>query len=136
MQMNKRSVKAALCNLEANNVTNVFMVRMSSEDFVDAWINKTARRRLERLDVESLDLRTLVVDPPRAGLDEGTKALMSKFDRIVYISCNPDTLVENLEAVRESHTIRDFAVFDQFPYTHHIECGAYLVRNDKDRAQV
>jgi tRNA (uracil-5-)-methyltransferase len=111
------------------------MVRMSSEEFVDAWMNKTVRQRLECLDLDALDLRTLVVDPPRAGLDEETKALLRVFDYIVYISCNPDTMAENLETVKESHVIHDFAVFDQFPYTHHVECGAYLVRKDMEGAK-
>lgn len=39
-----------------------------------------------------------------------------------------ETLHENLEAIAGSHRIVRFAAFDQFPYTHHIECGAYLQR--------
>ena len=45
--------------------------------------------RLEGLDLKGLQLRTLLVDPPRAGLDEQTVKLLGDFSSIVYISCNP-----------------------------------------------
>jgi tRNA (uracil-5-)-methyltransferase len=53
---------------------------------------------------------------------------LQEFDRIVYISCNPETLHANLSAIAATHRIARFAAFDQFPYTHHLECGVYLVR--------
>ena len=53
---------------------------------------------------------------------------MAKFETIVYVSCNPDTLVRDINILAETHTIRHLAVFDQFPYTHHLECGVVLVR--------
>ena len=52
---------------------------------------------------------------------------MACFPRTVYISCNPDTLAANVAALGGSHAVERFAVFDQFPYTHHLECGALLV---------
>lgn len=70
----------------------------------------------------------LQVDPPRAGLDDKTVELVRQFDNIVYISCNPTTLHENLGQIGESHHIKRFALFDQFPYTDHIECGVFLKR--------
>lgn len=68
------------------------------------------------------------MDPPRAGLDDETVQLLKEFNQIVYVSCNPDTLHDNLLKVADTHTIRKFALFDQFPYTDHIECGVYLER--------
>jgi tRNA (uracil-5-)-methyltransferase len=70
----------------------------------------------------------VLVDPPRAGLDDATVELVRKVDRILYISCNPETLKNNLQALSTTHKIDRYAVFDQFPYTHHIECGVYLSR--------
>ena len=60
--------------------------------------------------------------------DDLTVKLVSTFDTIVYISCNPDTLHANLEELCNSHDVKRFAVFDQFPYTDHIECGVLLQR--------
>jgi tRNA (uracil-5-)-methyltransferase len=53
---------------------------------------------------------------------------VSRFERIVYISCNPDTLKENLAELVKTHNIEKFALFDQFPYTHHVETGVILSR--------
>ncbi len=65
---------------------------------------------------------------PRAGLDEDSILLVSRFNIIVYISCNPETLKENLIELTKTHTIEKFALFDQFPYTEHIETGVILTR--------
>ena len=68
------------------------------------------------------------MDPPRAGLDPATTALVSGFDNILYISCNPQTLVANLHEISLTHRVTDLAMFDQFPYTHHMEMGVLLQR--------
>ena len=61
-----------------------------------------------------------------AGLDAGTVQLVSRFNDIIYISCNPQTLADNLQHLSQTHDIKQLAVFDQFPYTHHIETGVWL----------
>ena len=55
--------------------------------------------------------------------------------QIVYISCNPETLVRDLllegegrEPLVRSHRIARWAAFDQFPFTGHLECGVVLHR--------
>lgn len=66
-----------------------------------------------------------------AGLDDATRTLINDFDRIVYISCNPRTLLRDIrDAVSSTHRVERFALFDQFPYTDHAECGVLLVRKD------
>ena len=42
-----------------------------------------------------------------------TVKLVSEFDRIVYISCNPETLLENLRDLMPTHRLERFAAFDQ-----------------------
>ena len=54
--------------------------------------------------------------------------MVQGYERIMYISCNPDTLKENLEILGKTHNITRFALFDQFPYTHHMEAGVFLER--------
>jgi tRNA (uracil-5-)-methyltransferase len=71
-----------------------------------------------------------VVDPPRAGLDDDTLKLAQRFDNILYISCNPQTLADNLAILIERHTIVKTAFFDQFPYTQHLESGVLLQRKE------
>lgn len=127
-EISKISVKAATTNLHSNAVDNVTIVRMSSEDFCQALDGVRPFRRLQDIDLQSYTFSTIFLDPPRAGLDNLTLQLAMKFDNILYISCNPLTLKENLRVIGNSHQIEHFAVFDQFPYTHHLECGVLLKR--------
>lgn len=69
---------------------------------------------------------SLLVDPPRKGLDDLTLKEAQKFDYIFYISCNPETLKQNLLELTKTHKIESMAFFDQFPYTHHAELGLVL----------
>jgi tRNA (uracil-5-)-methyltransferase len=85
-------------------------------------------RRLEGFDLTAYNYDTVLVDPPRAGLDKESVALVSRFNKIIYISCNPNTLKENLLDLTKTHAIEKFALFDQFPYTAHIETGIVLIR--------
>jgi tRNA (uracil-5-)-methyltransferase len=54
--------------------------------------------------------------------------MIQDYDNIVYISCNPETLAQNLELLSETHDVAQSALFDQFPFTHHIEAGVLLTR--------
>lgn len=127
-EISKTSVRSARYNAELNGVDNLTVVRMSSEEFSEAMTGAREFRRLEGLDIENYDLNTVFVDPPRAGLDPDTIELVRRFDNVLYISCNPETLVANAEALGSTHTLQRLALFDQFPYTDHIECGAVFQR--------
>ncbi|HUH57504.1 MAG TPA: tRNA (uridine(54)-C5)-methyltransferase TrmA, partial [Pseudomonadales bacterium] len=55
---------------------------------------------------------------------------VQQYRNIIYISCNPDTLAANLDTLNQTHNIERFALFDQFPYTHHAEVGLLLTAKD------
>lgn len=124
------SVNAARYNLSMNAVDNASVVRMASAEIAAALKGERPFRRLQAIDLPGYTFSTVFVDPPRAGLDGETLNLARQFDNILYISCNPDTLKNNLLALANTHAIDSFAVFDQFPYTPHLECGALLRRID------
>ena len=134
-EMSKPSVQAAQFNLEANGVANVTMVRMASQEISDALAGGREYRRMQGVDLAGYRFSTLFVDPPRSGLDAGTIALARGFDHILYISCNPNTLQENVAALHDTHEIAAAAAFDQFPYTHHLECGLLLKRRAAAKEQ-
>jgi len=127
-ELAKTSIRAARENLQANNIDNIQMIRLSAEEVTQAIRGERTFRRLAELPraLADYDLRTVFVDPPRAGLDAHTEHMVSQFDSIIYISCNPDTLAKNLQQLSHSHRIERFALFDQFPYTDHMECGVFL----------
>ena len=127
-EISKISVRSAQTNFALNNVDNVTVVRMSSEEFTQALNNERPFRRLKEIDLDSYNFSTIFVDPPRAGLDEDTLQLAQRFDNILYISCNPDTLRANLDGLTKTHEIVRTAIFDQFPWTHHLESGVLLKR--------
>ena len=127
-EVSKSSVQAAHYNLAANGIDNVTMVRMSSDEISAALAGVREFNRMKDVDLSSYRFSTLFVDPPRSGLDAPTLELARGFEHILYISCNPQTLQENVAALHATHTLRAAAVFDQFPYTHHLECGLLLSR--------
>jgi tRNA (uracil-5-)-methyltransferase len=125
-EISKTSVKAAQDNIKKNSIENLVIARLSSEEFVEAYTKVRPFTRLANIDLDSYQFSTVLVDPPRAGLDDTTLSLISKFETIIYISCNPNTLVDNLESLTNTHTIEKAALFDQFPFTHHMESGVIL----------
>ena len=127
-EISKTSVNAAQINIADNQINNLIITRLSSEEFVQALRGERQFSRLKDVDLNSYDFRTVLVDPPRAGLDEASVKQISEYDNIIYISCNPETLHNNLTELSKTHTIESFAMFDQFPYTHHIEVGVILKR--------
>lgn len=129
-EVSKNSVKSAQTNIAQNQVENITIARLSSEEFTQAINGVREFRRLKDIDLHSYDFSTIFVDPPRAGLDKGTISLAARFDTIIYISCNPTTLLNNLEALVDTHTVEHLALFDQFPYTEHRECGVVLKKRD------
>lgn len=124
-ELSKVSIKSAELNIRTNQIDNVQVLAMSAEDVSAALAQGNA---LKHIDLSALALNTILVDPPRAGLDPATLQLVSRFDDILYISCNPTTLADNLITLSLTHSVKEFALFDQFPYTHHMECGVWLRR--------
>ncbi len=125
-EISKTSVNAAKENLTTNNIENVTIARMSSEEFVQAMDKVRSFTRLKEVELDDYTFSTVFVDPPRAGLDSETVKMIQRFDNIIYISCNPETLVGNLKILCQTHTIKALAAFDQFPYTDHLETGVIL----------
>ena len=125
-EISKTSIKSAKINCDLNDISNIDFIRMSSEEFVEALEAKREFRRLKDIKLSAYNFSTIFVDPPRAGLDETTTKLAQNFDNILYISCNPETLHRDLKTLISTHQILRFALFDQFAYTNHIECGVIL----------
>lgn len=122
----KPSVGTAQYNIDVNRAENVQIIRMSAEEFTQAIKGRRQFNRLQGIDLDSYQCNTIFVDPPRSGLDPDTLQLVSSYPVILYISCNPDTLCHNLQTLSATHNISKLALFDQFPYTHHMECGMLL----------
>lgn len=134
-EVSKQSVQLATMAIKKNNVSNVQIAKLSAEEFSEAF---TGTRRFQRLldagiDFSKANIRTVFVDPPRAGIDAETCRLLCSFERVVYVSCNPETLARDLAVFAATHDVVAAAAFDQFPYTHHLECGAVIQKRGSKR---
>lgn len=126
-EISRTSVAAGRFNVEINRAHNARVERLSAEEFSHALANPQSPYA-QRLGLADYDFSTVLVDPPRAGLDPETLKQVAEYDHIVYISCNPQTLVDNLATLTQTHRLARLAFFDQFPYTDHAEAGVLLVR--------
>ena len=72
----------------------------------------------------------LILDPPRKGCDkdvlEGAKK--ANFAKIVYVSCNPQTLARDLKILSQSYDVERVTPFDMFPQTSNVEVMCVLQR--------
>lgn len=101
------AIKDANINKELNNITNInFICKDVSEVTSDAY-----------------NADVLVVDPPRSGLSDNTRKniLDNEIERIVYVSCDPMTLVRDLKDLMPKYEIKEVALFDMFANTYHVE---------------
>jgi len=131
-ELSKVSARAALSNVDQNAIANIEVIRLSAEEVTQAMKGVREFRRLKHLPkpLAEYALNTLFVDPPRAGLDAQTVEMAAQFTQVLYVSCNPQTLAQNLSVLQRTHKVTASALFDQFPYTEHMECGVKLVRRD------
>ncbi len=127
-EISKSSINAAKDNMRLNGVENIEFVRMSVEDFVEALDGIREFTRMKDIDIKTYNIKSVFVDPPRSGMDEASCEFVSRYENILYISCNPETLLRDLELLSRTHTVADMALFDQFPYTDHVEMGVKLVK--------
>ncbi|WP_037586418.1 tRNA (uridine(54)-C5)-methyltransferase TrmA [Stenoxybacter acetivorans] len=127
-EISKTAIAAAQWNKTANKADNVAFVRLSAEEFTQAYRQERVFQRLneQQIDLSAYQFSTVLVDPPRAGIDDKTLRLLQQFDRIIYISCNPYSLHDNIRTLSQTHRIHHAALFDQFPFTPHIETGLLL----------
>ena len=130
-EISKTSIKSALKNCELNDVHTIQFVRMSAEELTSALQKERDFNRLKEVSLDDYDFSHVFVDPPRSGMDEKSLSFISQFDNIIYVSCNPQTLKRDLEVLIQNYEIVNFALFDQFPNTEHVESAVLLRKISK-----
>lgn len=106
------AIKDANINKELNDVSNI--------NFICGEVGKVINSNYVS-DV-------LVVDPPRSGLSDNTRKVIldNGYKKVVYVSCDPMTLVRDLKDLLVRYELKDICLFDMFPNTYHVESVVLL----------
>ncbi|MBO7535942.1 MAG: 23S rRNA (uracil-5-)-methyltransferase RumA, partial [Bacilli bacterium] len=85
---------------------------------------------LDQFKEKGFEADILVVDPPRKGLDQNLIRYLQKglIKKIIYVSCNPSTLVKNLNHLNKVYKIESVDTIDLMPLSSHIEVITSLTR--------
>ena len=107
------AIKDAKENAKINKINNVSFLCGDVSKLIDGNINGD----------------TLIVDPPRIGIDEYSLNVInkSKINKIIYVSCDPMTLVRDIKKL-DNYKLCNVSVVDMFPQTHHCESVCILER--------
>ncbi len=94
------------------------------------FIAASAEKGLSLLHARKTTADTIVVDPPRKGLDRSVidSLLVMNPKQLIYVSCNPMTLKRDLTLLSTTYSIEKLVPFDMFPNTYHLECIAIMKR--------
>lgn len=113
----EQAIQDAKENAKINNIENAEFIAGDVENVLDDLIN-----------VKKVIPDIIMIDPPRKGMDNKSveNILNIKPKKLVYISCNPATLVRDLAKFEEEYEVKTIKPVDMFPFTSHVECVAVL----------
>ncbi|MDD5194314.1 MAG: 23S rRNA (uracil(1939)-C(5))-methyltransferase RlmD [Candidatus Omnitrophica bacterium] len=118
VELHETIVKAARENAVLNNLNNI------------SFFASDVRKFLNTQSAFHKNIELVVINPPRAGLSNKIIRAVLRLSpkRIIYSSCNPETLLRDLADLRKSYKLEFIEPFDFFPHTPHMECLAVLKR--------
>ncbi len=108
-------------NAVLNGILNAKLNKRSNIKFMLGDVSQLVKKL-------KLDFDTLIIDPPRKGLDKNTIEFikLKKPQKIIYISCDVATLMRDLKLLEEIYFIDSYKLLDMFSYTYHIESMCIL----------
>lgn len=117
VELNKDAVKDAITGAKKNKLSNIRFYQADAGEFME----KMAESK-EKVDV-------VFMDPPRSGSSEKflTSLVKLKPEKVIYISCNPETLARDLDFLcKKGYQMKKGAAVDMFPFTDEIEVVVQL----------
>lgn len=113
----EQAIDNAKKNANINKIGNMEFLCGDVENVLEKLVN-----------VDKIKPTVIFVDPPRKGLDTKTieNIMKVKSSKVVYISCNPATLMRDLSELEGSYNIEIIQPVDMFPFTSHVECCSVL----------
>lgn len=119
VELNPDAVRDAVTNAKRNGIKNVSFYQNDAGAFMVSMAEKG-----EKADV-------VFMDPPRAGSDEAflSSVVMLAPEKIVYISCNPETLARDLRYLtKHGYRAEEAWGYDMFAWSEHVETVCFLSR--------
>lgn len=115
IEKNSEAIKDAWENAKINNISNI--------EFICGDAGVETKKLQEKP-------TSIIIDPPRSGLNKETLDIIMKLSpkKIVYVSCDPMTLVRDLNLLKENYEIMEITPFDMFPNTYHVENVCLLLK--------
>ncbi|MEI7542437.1 MAG: 23S rRNA (uracil(1939)-C(5))-methyltransferase RlmD [bacterium] len=115
---NGLNTAAGAKNIEANDCKNVKFFEADAEKSSELGIDLTGKKTI------------FVLDPPRNGIQRKVfKYIKSTMpEKLIYVSCNPRRMAEDIKILSADYDLKDFAAFDMFPQTRHIEAVGELTK--------
>jgi len=116
---NQSNINDANNNKVLNNIENISFICDKVENRIDSFN----------------DIDLIIVDPPRAGLDNKTKEYIKRInpEKLIYVSCDPVTLARDLSDLNDKYNIKEITPVNMFPRTYHCESLTILENNKKRR---
>jgi len=113
----EQAIEDAKENCKINGVTNARY-----------YAGDTGKLLTDLIEKQRIIPDVVVVDPPRKGLDKTTIENIKniKAKKVIYISCNPATLVRDLSYLEDKYDIKEIQPVDMFPFSNHVESIAVL----------
>lgn len=121
VELNRDAVRDAIWNARRNGVKNIRFINRDAGDYMNEL---SADTQVPGPDV-------VILDPPRTGTTQEFIDAVGRMapERVVYVSCGPDTLARDLKLFRKKgYRALEAQPADLFPFTQHIECAVLLSR--------
>lgn len=126
VELNADAIRDARINARRNNITNA------------KFYNADAGKFMTGLAEQNINVDVAFMDPPRAGSDEAFLSSVVKLQpgKVVYISCNPETLARDLKYLTENgYRVEKIQPTDMFCFTEHVESIVKLVRKSNRKSK-
>lgn len=118
VELNASAIRDALTNMKINDINNVEFICADAGKFMSNLAHTKTK------------VDTVIMDPPRTGSDMKFMNSLVKLKpkKLVYVSCNPLTLKDNLKYLTKYYTVEYIQPVDMFPFTDHVECVVGMQR--------
>ena len=123
IELNALAVKDAIANARANHVTNIH------------FLQGDAGEQMTQMAEEGSHADVVFMDPPRSGSSEAfmDSVVVLNPKRIVYVSCNPQTLARDLKYLaKKGYHTKQATPVDMFPWSAHVETVVLLSHKKAD----